>query len=195
MQRHNLLMSWNIPFEPADVPALSKGYRAQESYQAGVSNAEADRRLAGILATARQREYLQPSDLQEVARWKYPGPVVRQLVAQNSAADVKEISRVSFATDSERLRIGALMTLNGVAGPMASVILHFAFPDRYPVLDKRVMRTIGAPIPYQFDRWLQYGAFCRRACEDYGITLRTLDEALWQYDYERERRPGAASTR
>ena len=78
---------------------------------------------------------------------------------------------------------------------MASVILHFAFPDRYPVLDKRVMRTIGAPIPYQFDRWLQYGAFCRRACEDYGITLRTLDEALWQYDYERERRAGAASTR
>ncbi|MYA31833.1 MAG: hypothetical protein F4Y31_11435 [Gammaproteobacteria bacterium] len=131
---------------------------------------------------------MKPSDLQEVARWKYPGPAVRQLVAVNSSADVEEISRVSFATDSERLRIGALMTLHGVAGPMASVILHFIFPDRYPVLDKRVMRTIGAPIAYQFDRWLQYGAFCRRACKHYGVTLRALDEALWQYDYER--RPG-----
>ena len=159
MKRHNLLMSWIIPFKLADVQGFSERYRAQESYQAGVSNAAADQRLAGILATARQREYLQPSDLQEVASWKYPGPAVCQLVAQNSTADVKEISRVSFATDSERLRIGALMTLNGIAGPMASVILHFAFPDRYPVLDKRVMRTIGAPIPYQFDRWLLYGAY------------------------------------
>ena len=185
-------MSWSIPFGPSDVPGLSEGYRAQESYQTGVCNAEADRRLAGILANARELGYLQPSDLQEVARWKYPGPRLRQLVAQNSPDDVEEISRVSFATTSERLRIGALMTLIGVAGPTASVILHFAFPDCYPVLDKKVMRTIGAPIPYQFDRWMQYGAFCREACKDYGITLRTLDEALWQYGYKRERGQSAS---
>ena len=178
-------MSWNIPFERTDVRGLSERYRAKDSYQAGVSNAEADRELADILTAARRRGHMRPSDLQEVAHWKYPGPAVRQLVAQNSAADVEEISRVSFATDSERLRIGALMTLNGVAGPMASVILHFVFPARYPVLDKRVMRTIGAPISYGFDRWLQYGEFCRRACNDYGVSLRKLDEALWQYDYER----------
>jgi len=181
-------MTWNVPFEGTDVRGLSKRYRAQDSYQAGVSNAEADRKLADILTAARRRGHMQPSDLEEVARWKYPGPAVRNMVALNSFVDVEEISRVSFATDSERLRIGALMTLNGVAGPMASVILHFVFPDRYPVLDKRVMRTIGAPIAYQYDRWLQYGEFCRRAASDYGVTLRILDEALWQYDYERRPR-------
>ena len=114
-KRHNLVMSWNIPFERTDVRRLSERYRAQDSYQAGISNAKADRRLAGILAAARRRRHLQLSDLQEVARWKYRGPALRKLVGKNSPADVKEISRVSFTTDSERLRIGALMTLIGVA--------------------------------------------------------------------------------
>ena len=39
---------------------------------------------------------------------------------------------------------------------MASVILHFTFPGRYPILDKRVMRVAGGPDAYNFDAWVEY---------------------------------------
>lgn len=177
-------MSWRIPFGRDELLALSERYKAQESYQSGVPNAEADRKLAAILTAAKRRGHMQPSDLREVAIWKYPGPALRLMIAKNTATEVEEITRVAFASESERLRIGALVSLYGVKEPVASVILHFVFPDHYPVFDQRAMRTIGAPIPYRFNRWLRYGEFCRQARDDY--TLRTLDQALWQYDYERE---------
>lgn len=180
-------MPWRIPFDRDELLALSERYKAQESYQAGVSNAEADRKLAAILTAAKRLGHMRPSDLWEVAIWKYPGPALRLMVAENSPEDVEEITRVAFAAESERLRIGALVSLHGVAEPVASVILHFVFPDRYPVFDQRAMRTIRAPIRYQFDRWLRYGEFCRQARDDYEVTLRTLDQALWRYDYEREK--------
>lgn len=180
-------MSWRIPFDRDELLALSERYKAQESYQKGVSNAEADRQLADRLEARWRRRYLRRKDLKAVARWKYRGPALRQMVAQNSRKDVEEITRVAFAAESERLRIGALVSLYGVKEPVASVILHFVFPDRYPVLDQRAMRTIGAPISYRFDRWLRYCEFCRRARDDFGVTLRTLDQALWRRDYEREK--------
>lgn len=179
-------MPWRIPFDRNELLALSERYEAQESYQKGVLNAEADRNLAAVLTAAKRLGHMQPPDLQEVAIWKYPGPALRLKVAENSPAEVEEITRVAFGAKSERLRIGALVSLHGVAEPVASVILHFVFPDRYPVLDQRAMRAIGAPIAYQFDRWLRYGEFCRKARDDFGVTLRTLDQALWRHDYERE---------
>ena len=180
-------MSWRIPFDRNELLALSERYKAQESYQKGVLNAEADRKLAAVLTAAKRREYMRLNDLEAVARWKYRGPALSQMVAKNCQEDVKEITRVAFATESERLRIGALASLHGVAAPTASVILHFVFPDRYPVLDQRAMRTINAPVHYQFDRWLRYGEFCRDARDDFGVTLRTLDQALWRHDYERKK--------
>ena len=64
---------------------------------------------------------------------------------------------------------------------MASVILHFAFPNRYPVLDVRVMHTIDGPRSYNFSSWTRITEFCRNESAEYGVTMRELDRALWTY--------------
>ncbi len=60
-----------------------------------------------------------------------------------SAEDV--VSRTAVPpsdTSSERER-DALRSLRGVGWPTASVLLHLAYPDRYPIVDKRVVHALG----------------------------------------------------
>lgn len=138
--------------------------------------------LGDRLETAARRGYMTLDDLVVVAKWKWRGGRTRQLCLENTDKEVKEISAVSFASESERLRIGALLALRGVQWPMASVILHFAFPDRYPILDIRAINTVGGSGVYSFALWQQYVDLCRQAAVMHGVTMRTLDKALWAFD-------------
>ena len=65
---------------------------------------------------------------------------------------------------------------------MASVILHFTFPDRYPIVDERAMNSVGGSTRYTFEKWLSYVKLCRQKASDYGVSMRVLDQALWTYD-------------
>ena len=141
-----------------------------------------DSSLCARMDTAVKRGYMTLEDLNETANWKWRGGRTRQLCAQNTEAETNEITSVSFAAKSERLRIGALLSLSGVQWPMASVILHFAYPNKYPILDVRAMNTVGGSKLYTFEKWLQYVELCRNAIATYDVTMRTLDKALWAYD-------------
>ena len=141
--------------------------------------AEMETALLARMSEAARRGYMTRDDLIAVARWKWRGARTRQLCAKNTAAEVEEISRVSFAANSERLRIGVLLCLCGVQWPMASVILHFAFPDRYPILDVRAMDAVEGSTHYTYERWSQYVELCRRTAAENGVSMRTLDKALW----------------
>ena len=143
-----------------------------------------DDALANQLRAAVNRGHLTRADLVAVATWKWRGGRTRQLALGNTEDEVREISAVSFLARTERLKIGALLALQGVQWPMASVILHFAFPDRYPILDIRAMNTVGGSTIYTFDKWMQYVELCRDATQRFGVTMRNLDRALWQYDKE-----------
>ena len=158
---------------------LARRYCELESYEAGVSNGDADDEIERRFQTIRARGLMLSEDLRHIARWKYPGKALVNLIEKNTPIEVTEISRASFSASTERLRVGALLALHGVGWPMASVILHFAFPDRYPMLDKRVMRVIGAPAAYSFDRWVEYADLCREASRRLGVSMRVLDRALW----------------
>jgi hypothetical protein len=141
-----------------------------------------DEIVSSCMMKAAQRGHMTRNDLLVVAKWKWRGGRTRQLCERNTDAEVQEISEISFAANSERLKIGALLALNGVQWPMASVILHFAFPDRYPILDVRVMRSASGSTIYNFERWQRYVGLCRAHAERCGVTLRTLDKALWARD-------------
>ncbi len=145
-----------------------------------------DERVARRLLAAAERGYLTLQDLTQAARWKSRRRM--SLVDGNREHDVREVSQVSFAADSERLRIGALRVLEGIEWPRASAILHFAFPDRYPILDVRTMRTVGGPLNgyYTFRAWDEYRVLCVRQAAKYGVTMRQLDRALWTFDRERQ---------
>lgn len=171
-----------------EILSLAERYLELPSYEAGVSNGEADERIERKLGAARHRGHMIPDDLRATARWKYPGKRLMNLIGENTPDEVAEITRVSFAATTERLRVGALLALHGIDWPMASVILHFAFPGHYPILDVRVMRTIDGPRGYNFDRWIQITEFCRAASMESGVTMRELDRALWTHDYIRTRK-------
>ncbi|MCJ8519722.1 hypothetical protein ABID21_002551 [Pseudorhizobium tarimense] len=165
-----------------EIESLAKSY----SYADDVA-------LGHRMTEAQARGSMTLEDLQGVATWKWRGGRTRNLVSENSAEDVQEITRVAFSATSERLKMGALLALRGVDWPMASVILHFAFPDHYPILDVRAMNSVGGSTNYTFSSWMEYVALCRDKARAENVTLRTLDRTLWSADKmkvpRRQRRP------
>lgn len=138
------------------------------------------------LGQAVQRGYMLPEDLDHVAGWKWRGPIVRMHCWLNSEKAVREASTIAFQRNSsEEGRINALRSLHGVGYPMASVILHFAFPDSYPILDRRAMNAVGESTNYSFKKWMDYVKCCRSVAKKCGVTLRDLDKALWVYGGDR----------
>ncbi len=144
-------------------------------------NRDEDEEIGPALRDARDRGFLTKDDLLVVAKWKWKGGAVRRLCEKNFAEDVQEISAASFSARSEQLRVGALLALHGVNWPMASVILHFVF-ETYPILDFRSMRTIGGSTSYNYANWRDYTDLCREVANKYGVSMRALDKALWQFD-------------
>ena len=145
-------------------------------------DAKKENDLVARMLSAAKRGYLTQDDLILVAEWKWRGGRTRQLCGQNTEAEGQEITCVSFAAEFERLRIGALLALCGVQWPMASVILHFAFPDHYPILDVRAMNTVGGSTLYTFEKWQEYCELCRATAKRHNVSMRTLDKALWASD-------------
>jgi hypothetical protein len=145
---------------------------------------DGDDKLASRMSEARSRGFMTREDLEAVARWKWRGGRTQKLARENTDDEVREITQVAFSAQNERLRIGALLALRGVQWPMASVILHFAFPDRYPILDVRAMKSVGGSTSYSFEKWLAYAELCRQKAQVENVTLRTLDRALWSADKE-----------
>ena len=122
-----------------EILSFAKKYLSLSSYEAGVSNGEADERLERIQGAARRRGYMTCDDLLAVATWKWCGLRLENLIKKNR-------------------------------------------PDDCAVLDKRVTRTIQGPCSYDFDSWIQIAKFCRTKSDEFGVTMRELDRALWTYD-------------
>jgi hypothetical protein len=98
---------------------------------------------------------------------------------------VASTRRALHASD-EAERMGALLELSGVGVPTASTLLYVAFPQDYPILDARALESLGvkARSTYPLSFWLAYLEACRTIARQAGVSLRTLDKALWQRSKE-----------
>ncbi|KKS96763.1 hypothetical protein A3B05_00035 [Candidatus Giovannonibacteria bacterium RIFCSPLOWO2_01_FULL_43_160] len=130
--------------------------------------------------------YLDKERFMRVALWKSKRP--QRHYASNDNAIVKEITQFSLATKNEEVRLKVLFAINGVSYPIASVILHFAFPDKYPILDFRVIWSLGIKQPksYNFAFWQKYCDNVRDISKEMGESIRTVDKALWEYSKEHQ---------
>lgn len=169
-----------IPFETTD-ELLSTA----SEYDYGNDDGEREKRLMRILPEALQRGYLRKTELIDVARWKWRGGRTWQLCDKNTEEEVREISAFAFSAKTERARYGALLALSGVGEPMASAILHFAYCDRYPVLDVRAMKAVDGKQYWTFKRWQKYTEICQEAVRRFRVSMRDLDRALWTDGGER----------
>jgi len=119
--------------------------------------------------------------------WKSPRP--KRHYIKNEERKIIEVTRLAFSTNNEKERIAYLLTLYGVRYPVASTILHFAFPDKYPIMDFRVIESLGwkKPSYYSFKFWEKYCNKIRELSKQYNLSIGTIDKALWTYSKENKR--------
>jgi len=144
-----------------------------------------ERALKGRLRrrAARGSLYLTRRELVWLGEWKTPR--IRPLIARNTAGGVRGLTAAAFMTKDEARRLRLLLGLSGVGVPVASVVLHFAAPARYPVYDVRVLtalRRLGGRrrFPPTPAGWLGYVECLRALARRHRVSLRTLDKALWR---------------
>jgi len=131
----------------------------------------------------RKQRYLTRKNLITIGDWK--APRARRHYSNNRNHKVRKISKFSFSTRDEKARIESLDSLRGVGYPMASTILHFAFPEKYPIVDFRVLYSLWGlkpPIRYDFKLWERYCNKIRAIAKKYHLPMRMVDKALWKYD-------------
>lgn len=87
-----------------------------------------------------QQDYLTKEQLLKILRWKSPRPLNYYLT--NSEEEIKEITKLAFLIENDKLKIHILSALKGVNYPSASAILMFYNLKIYPVLEIRVWRQL-----------------------------------------------------
>ena len=140
------------------------------------------------LAQQRGPKFLDKDRFLELAGWKSERPKPRY--QRNSSAFVREVTELAFQASDDRLRMHILMALDGVGMPVSSALLHFAFPDRYPILDFHVVRTLkraglwrGGEAPdFTPAEWLEFTQLMRELAGSLGVQMRDLDKALCAFD-------------
>jgi hypothetical protein len=139
-----------------------------------------------IAPQIRQQQFVTHEQLVVLCNWK--SPRIRTRCAANDPAFIKSVTNTAFATPNERLRLEVLTLLSGVGWPMASVLLHWGHVEPYPILDFRALWSLGFDdVPrYDFEFWWAYTQFCRQLAQEAGVSMRTLDRALWQYSKENQ---------
>lgn len=167
-----------LRFPIAEIRGLSDQYLAELG--------ERDRSLTDaitqrVFPSYERRGHLTKEEFLTVCAWKTPRSKLR--CESNDEAFIQAISQLSRTTECEQLRIQAWTLLAGVKWPTASVFVHFAFPDRYPILDFRALWSLGTDVPpqYDFSFWWSYAEFCRELVCRASVTMRVLDQALWKY--------------
>ena len=132
-------------------------------------------------ATARDRGWYTQDEFLTITDWKTDRQKSR--TRRNSASAIEDATRLALTTTDERLRIGVLTLLQGVDYPVASVFLHLAHRDPYPILDRRAIWSLGVdeqPSYYSFEFWWAYSLKCRALADEAGVEMRVLDRALGQ---------------
>lgn len=144
-----------------------------------------DARLLAAGAPARARGHYTRAEFIEVCAWKTRRS--RSRIASNTKTAIAAATRRALTANDESTRMGALLELAGVGVPTAATLLYAAFPDDYPILDVRALESLGVKSRSQYpvSFWLAYLQACRELALLHGVSLRTLDKALWQHSKER----------
>jgi hypothetical protein len=174
------MWTFALQFAPCEIEALAA--RFTEAY------GEDDPAGLAIGAAACARGHYTREEFIEVCAWKTVRS--RPKVAANSDAAVVTATGRALGALDEATRMVSLLELEGVGVPTASTLLYFAFPDDYPILDVRALDSLGVKPRSQYPVafWLRYLDACRALAREHGVTMRTLDKALWQHSKEAHRR-------
>jgi hypothetical protein len=130
-----------------------------------------------IAAGSRDRRHFEA-----IFEWKTRGRG-RSRPALNGDHEIADALDLAVAARTERAAIAVLTGLSGVDVPVASAVMTAIDPGRFTIIDFRALwslRSMQRP-PYPVPFYLEYLRACRRIANEAGVSLRTLDKALWKY--------------
>lgn len=167
-----------LRFDKSEIPELAAKYdEITEKERPLTDKIEKD-----VFRAYKRKGYLTKEQFLIVCAWKTPR--TKKHCRSNDATLIRQVSAIAKKTRSEQLRIQVWTLLAGVSWPTASVFLHFAFPEKYPILDVRALWSLKIDPPpkqYTFPFWKEYADFCRNLSLETVRDMRTLDKALWMY--------------
>lgn len=164
-----------LQFPPDEIPRWAAAYCYKDDSKAAAAGAAA----AGAGCYPMRA-------LLTVVEWKAARAL--PLAVLNTPRAVEQVSARALQAADDAVALDALTELHGVGVPIASALLHFAAPGRYPILDYRAARSLGHArrTSYPTSYGVRYFAACRAERERHGVAdLRTLDKALWAFDRHR----------
>lgn len=127
--------------------------------------------------------------LGEIVHWKFytlPGrrKRVNNLLKIYSDKQIREITRKTFSSNTDKERIETLCTIKGVGVAISSTILSFYDPGRYCVYDIHVMREVYGEEPkYMFTgntHYLKLLKDLRIISEEHNLPVRTIEKAYFK---------------
>ncbi len=154
--------------------------------------AKEEKLFSELGGAVRKRGWYSKAELIQVGEWKARGRI-RGRLAQNSDADVKEITKAALTAPEDR-QCQILGKLHGVADPMASALLTIWDPAHYTILDFRAFAALERlqrrglleeEVPERVGLYPPYPTYvqcCRAIAQRLGVDLRDLDRALWKWN-------------
>ncbi len=132
----------------------------------------------------RQKGTISRETFIRILNWK--SPRVNGIVRLNEFSIYeKGISAAYSAEENEKLRI--LVRLHGIGIPVGSTILHFIYPNSFPIIDVRTSETLyyAGRIKSELTDLSHYPSFrseiLKIAKENPSFSLREIDRALFAY--------------
>lgn len=124
------------------------------------------------------------ANLVEIFEWKTKGRGISRIL-RNSDAEIADALRLAIEAKTDRAAVAVLLGLHGVEISVASAILTAINETQFTIIDFRALEALGVQTVYRsIDLYLAYLAACRGLAAQHGVTLRTLDRALWQWHKE-----------
>jgi len=153
-----------LTFPKSEVPDWAKRYSYAD-----------DDRVLEIGERSRTAGYYTREDFLGVCEWKTRGRP-RRHYQPNSEEDVRRVTAIALCSLEEKTRIvsliGAHGGLRGVSWPTASVLLHLAHQEPYPILDFRALWSLQVERShYTFGFWQEYVQACRALAVECGVLL------------------------
>lgn len=95
---------------------------------------------------------------------------------------LSEIKKSCDNRDVNKEIVQQLVKYRGISYPIASTVVYFFSQGNCPIIDWRAIQTLKE-INYNVknDDWDGYFKICIKIVDNYGISLRDLDKALWIY--------------
>jgi thermostable 8-oxoguanine DNA glycosylase len=167
----------------------SKYPREEDMYDEEVKQLES-------LPTAFEEGTWSREDLEWIIEWKvgvFTKPILKHL-RKNDDKEIQAKIEEAVHEPDIRSKVEALTSLNGIGVPVASAILMFIDKDRFTVIDERAWNVLQETkyISQQLsedptvDEYLIYLGACWTLANEYDVSIRTLDRALWVLDIEDE---------